>query len=341
MAEIVEAPFRAPPWLRSPHLQTLWGPLVRRADHLSRRRETLTLDDGDHLLLDRAGPEPQAGDLRVVLLHGLSGCSDSHYIRGTQARLAAAGIASVAINSRGAAAPNDTALSYHAGETDDLDAVFRHLRAEDRHGPLLAIGVSLGGSRLLNWLARRDSGTLSAAVSVCTPLNLAVCADRMDRGLSRLYRRHLIKALLDNLQRQHRHLQKVAPDQARRLAALNLKGIRSFWQFDDQVIAPLYGFRDAAHYYAECSAGSRLAAIRTPTLMIQAEDDPFMTTAVLPAREDLGPGVTLELSPQGGHVGFITGSPRHPDYWLERRLTAFAAGLTGGRVTTGATPAAG
>lgn len=327
MAEIVEAPFRAPSWLRSPHLQTLWGPLWRRAEDLPRRRETLRLADGDHLLLDRAGPEPEAGDPRVVLLHGLSGCSDSHYIRGTQARLAAAGIASVAINSRGAAAVNDTALTYHAGETDDLDAVFRHLRAEDAGGPLLAIGVSLGGSRLLNWLARRDDGTLSAAVAVCTPLDLAICADRMDRGLSRLYRRHLIGALLGNLHRQRRHLERVAPDQARRLAALDLAGIRSFWQFDDRVIAPLYGFRDAAHYYAECSAGPRLKAIRTPTLMIQARDDPFMTPAVLPGRDDLGPGVTLELSRRGGHVGFVAGSPRHPEYWLEKRLTAFAAGL--------------
>lgn len=344
MAEIVEAPFRAPPWLRSPHLQTLWGPLVRfrgrRGEQLDRRRDILMLDDGDHLLLDRAGPVPGPGETRVVLLHGLSGCSDSHYIRGTQARLAAAGIASIAINSRGAAAPNDTALTYHAGETDDLDAVFRQLRAEDPNGPLLAIGVSLGGSRILNWLARRDSGALSAAVAVCTPLALAPCADRLDQGLSRIYRRHLIRVLLANLHRQQCHLRNVAPAQARRLAALNLAGIRTFRQFDNQVIAPLYGFRDASHYYAECSAGPRLGAIRTPTLVIQAKDDPFMPAAVLPGRDELGPGMTLELSRHGGHVGFVAGTPRKPDYWLEKRLTAFAAAFTTNPPVDGATSAA-
>ena len=337
MAEIVEAPFRAPWWLRSPHLQTLWGPLCRRADELERRRETLPLADGDHLLLDWAGPDPRPGAPRVVLLHGLSGSSDSHYVRGTQARLAAVGIASVAINSRGAAVPNDTALSYHAGEIEDLDAVFRHLRASDSRGPLVAMGVSLGGSRLLNWLARADNGALSAAVAVCSPLGLATCADRMDRGLSRIYRRHLISELLTSLRRQRRHLETVAPDQARRLAALDLSGIRSFWQFDGQVIAPLYGFRDAAHYYAECSAGPRLPEIRTPTLMIQAEDDPFMTRAVLPGQGDLGPGVTLELSRQGGHVGFVAGTPTAPEYWLEKRLVAFASGFA----DTPLTPVAG
>lgn len=333
MAEIVEAPFRAPWWLRSPHLQTLWGPLCRRADELERRRETLPLADGDHLLLDWAGPDPRPGAPRVVLLHGLSGSSDSHYVRGTQARLAAVGIASVAINSRGAAAPNDTALSYHAGEIEDLDAVFRHLRASDGRGPLVAMGVSLGGSRLLNWLARADNGALSAAVAVCSPLGLATCADRMDRGLSRIYRRHLISELLTSLRRQRRHLETVAPDQARRLATLDLSGIRSFWQFDGQVIAPLYGFRDAAHYYAECSAGPRLPEIRTPTLMIQAEDDPFMTRAVLPGQGDLGPGVTLELSRQGGHVGFVAGTPTAPEYWLEKRLVAFASGFADAQLT--------
>lgn len=325
MGEIINATFAPGGVLRSAHLQTLWGPMLRRPQPLPRRRETLALDDGDHLLLDWAGPPAPPGALRVLLVHGLSGCSDSHYVRATQARLAEAGLASVAMNSRGAACPNDTALSYHAGETDDLDAVIRHLRGQDSTGPLLAMGVSLGGSRLLNWLARRDSGALSAAVAVCSPLQLALCADRMDRGLSRFYRRHLITQLLANLKRQHLHLQRTAPDQAQLLAALEIGPMRSFWQFDSRVIAPLYGFRDAADYYAQCSAGPHLHAIRTPTLMIQAADDPFMTAATLPKAADLGPAVTLELARHGGHVGFVGGTPWRPDYWLEKRLAAFAA----------------
>ncbi|ASK35853.1 alpha/beta hydrolase [Alcanivorax sp. N3-2A] len=331
MGEIIESGFMPSGVLRSAHLQTLWGPTLRRPPPLSRRRETLPLADGDHLLLDHAGPAPRSGTsaLTVLLIHGLSGCSDSHYVRGTQARLAEAGIASVAMNSRGAARPNDTALSYHAGETDDLDAVIEHLSGGAARRPLLAIGVSLGGSRLLNWLAQRDSGALSAAVAVCSPLQLAVCADRMEQGISKVYRRHLIRQLLANLRRQRLHLQHVAPHQARRLAALDTRGLNSFWRFDDQIIAPLYGFRDAGHYYAECSAGPRLHRIRTPTLMIQAADDPFMSARTLPSQADLGPGVTLEIARHGGHVGFIAGSPRRPQYWLEKRLTAFAAGLIG------------
>ena len=129
MGEMIAAAFQPPAWLRSAHLQTMWSTFFRRPEPLSRRRESLPLDDGDHLLLDWAGPAPEVGALRVLLLHGLSGCSDSHYIRGTQARLAALGITSVAMNSRGAAAPNDTALCAHAGEIEDLDAVIQALRS--------------------------------------------------------------------------------------------------------------------------------------------------------------------------------------------------------------------
>ncbi len=260
----------------------------------------------------------------MILLHGLSGCSDSHYMRGFQKTFADAGIRSVAINSRGAKQPNDTALCYHAGETDDVDAVIEHVFHQDPTGHRLAIGVSLGGSRLLNWLAHRDSDRLSGVATVCSPLRLDICANRLDRGLSRMYRQHLIKALLENFASKKRHLDQVNPPEAKRLYRLDMTGIRSFWRYDDQIIAPLYGFRGASHYYAECSAGPRLLQVRTPTLILQNLDDPFMTPATLPRHQELGPAVTLEVSRHGGHVGFIGDADNR--YWLEQRLLAFVQG---------------
>ncbi|MDX1802587.1 MAG: alpha/beta fold hydrolase [Alcanivorax sp.] len=324
MGEIVASSFQPPLWLRNAHLQTLWGPLGRTLPEVERQTETLPLADGDHLLLDWAGPQSRPDQLTVLLLHGLSGCSDSHYMRGLQRILADAGIRSVAINSRGARHPNDTALCYHAGEIDDVNAVIEHVAATDPGGSRVAIGVSLGGSRLLNWLARADSGKLDAVVSVCAPLRLDLCASRLDRGLSRLYRQHLLKELLDHFARQKQHLDRVNPDEARRLHRLDMSDIRSFWRYDNRIVAPLYGFRDVNHYYAECSAGPRLRDIRTPTLMLQNRDDPFMTPATLPRQQDLGPAVTLELSEHGGHVGFVSGPQ---DFWLEQRLLAFIQGF--------------
>ncbi len=263
MAEIVEAPFRAPWWLRSPHLQTLWGPLWRRADDLTRRRETLPLADGDHLLLDWAGPAPAPASCAWCCCMACPAtaiptmCAAPR--RGWRRR-ASPRWRSIPGARRRPTTRRCPTMPARSTTWTRCSAICAPPipRAAGGHGRLL------GGSRLLNWLARADSGALSAAVAVCSPLGLATCADRMDRGLSRIYRRHLIGELLANLRRQRRHLETVAPDQARRLAALDLDGIRSFWQFDGRVIAPLYGFRDAAHYYAECSAGPRLPAIRTP-----------------------------------------------------------------------------
>lgn len=317
--------FVAPLWARSPHLQTFWGPLMRRDPAPARRQERWLLRDGDHLWLHRAGPEPQKGRPRVLILHGLSGCANSHYARGLQRVLAARGQASLVMNARGAGGrPNDTARSYHAGETGDLMDVIARLHDEDPQAPILPVGFSLGGSRLLNWLADGGHPAVPAAVAVSVPLRLDLCSVRLDRGLSRIYRNHLLRELLAQHAAKRAHLQRVAPGEAERLARLgDGADIRTFTDFDDRLVAPLHGFAGAADYYRRCSAGPRLQQIHTPTLIIQARDDPFMSPGVLPTEQELGDRVTLELSRHGGHVGFVAGTPLSPRYWLEERISAF------------------
>ncbi|MAL02671.1 MAG: alpha/beta hydrolase, partial [Arenimonas sp.] len=60
--------------------------------------------------------------------------------------------------------------------------------------------------------------------------------------------------------------------------------------------------------------------ITTPTLLIQAEDDPFVFRHSVPEPGELSATTTLELHPNGGHVGFVEGTPRRPRYYLERRI---------------------
>jgi len=323
---IRESDFTAPAWARSPHIQTLWGPLSRRIEPPERRTEKLALDDGDHLWLHHAGPEPGPGQNRVILLHGLSGCADSHYMVGLQRVLAQQGIASTVMNARGAFQPNHRARSYHAGETGDLDELIRRLHERDPAASLLPVGVSLGGSRLLNWLADGGHPAVPTAVAISVPLNLYAGSLRLDQGLSRIYRNHLLKQLVAQQQAKRRHLRQAAPDEAQRHEALGpLTGIRNFRDFDNRVVAPLHGFRDALDYYERASAGPRLPAITTPTRLIQAADDPFMTAECLPDNQQLGNKVTLEASHRGGHVGFLQGSPLKPRFWLEQRIPQYLA----------------
>lgn len=326
MPIVHESSFKPAWWLRNPHLQTFWPALLRCVAAPPTVRERLTTPDGDFVDLDWCGNAAEAPT--VILLHGLAGSSRSSYIQGMQAVLARRDWRSVALNFRGCSGrPNLTARCYHSGDTGDLDYFYRHLRRRFPRSPLAAVGYSLGGNVLLKWLGEQGSALdLFAAAAVSVPLCLAQSADRLDRGLSRLYRNRLLPELKAYIGGKKEHLRQLGKaGELEKLDRLgDLSGIRSFWEYDDRVVARLYGFRDAADYYRRSSSRAYLGSIRVPTLVIQARDDPFMTAAVLPAPEELSPSVNLEITPGGGHVGFIAGHfPSLPLYWLEQRIPAF------------------
>jgi hypothetical protein len=312
-------------WLPGPHLQTLWQPLFRRRPTPMTRRERLETPDGDFLDIDWLGPDE--GPI-VILLHGLSGSSRSPYIRGMQSVLAKHGWRSAAMNFRGCSGePNHTSRGYHSGDTRDLDFVYDTLRRRHKEAVIAAVGYSLGGNVLLKWLGERGNEIeLMAAAAVCVPLRLDLCAERLDQGVSRLYRNQLLLELKDYVRDKQRHLELIGRHkEAGKLAGLgDLSSIQSFWEYDSRVVAGLYGFRDAKDYYGQSSARQYLQHIRRPTLVIQALNDPFMTPEVLPEASELSPAVSLEVTDSGGHVGFVGGHlPWHPEYWLERRIPAF------------------
>lgn len=324
---------------KSAHVQTLWGPRWRKLPTVFRALEKAPLSDGDHCWLHWAGPSADVATAIVVVLHGLSGSSDSHYVVGLQHCLSQQKVASVAVNFRGAGGrPNDRARAYHSGETGDLKDIFEQLHGRYPQAKLLPVGYSLGGSRLLNYLAEKglaEDGlgegvhpAIAAAVAVCVPLDLASCAERLNQGFSRVYRNHLITELLASYRDKLPHLRVVAPKEAETLAGLydfsggNFNDIQTFRDYDRTVICPLFGFTDPDDYYRRCSAKPKLASIRTPTLLIQANDDPFMYPATLPTPAELGDAVTLAVR-AGGHVGFVDGLPWKPRYWLEERVAAY------------------
>ena len=247
---------------------------------------------------------------------------------GLQKSLQMFGMPSVALNFRGCSGhPNQTARCYHSGDTEDLDYLYSNLKARFPHRPMAAVGFSLGGNVLLKWLGERGrSATLVAAVAVSVPMLLNRCADRMDRGFSRLYRNRLLSELKGYVQRKRLHLHRSGQySEYQKLSQLgDLSGIRSFWDYDDRVVAPLYGFKGVCDYYQQSSSRQFLARIHCPTLIIHSRDDPFMTVDVVPQEHELSPSVVLEITRGGGHVGFVSGHiPGRPFYWLENRIPAF------------------
>lgn len=309
--------------LGNPHLQTLWGPLWRPATELERQRERLWLDDGDFLDLDWHGPHSAEAPL-VLVLHGLTGSSNSPYVTGLQQALAARGWASAALNWRGCSGePNLLPRSYHSGASEDLAAAIAHLRAQRPQAPLYAVGYSLGGNVLLKYLGESGSESpLQGATAVSVPFRLDQCADRIGQGFSKIYQAHFMREMLAYIKDKQRQFQHDGRhDGLATLAQLGpLTKMRTFWDFDGRVTAPLHGFADAQDYYRRASSRYFLGEIRTPTLIIQAADDPFVFRHSLPEARELSASTRFELQAKGGHVGFVGGSLKHPRYYLEQRI---------------------
>jgi hypothetical protein len=315
-------------WLPGPHLQTLWHSLCRKPPQLQRRRERLWLEDGDFLDLDWHGPHSAEAPL-VLVLHGLTGSSSSHYALGLQQALTTRGWASVALNWRGCSGePNLLARGYHSGASDDLAETVRHLRAQRPLTPLYVVGYSLGGNVLLKYLGESgDDSQVQGAVAVSVPFRLDQCADRLGLGFSRIYQAHFMNQMVAYVKTKQRLF--AHKGMADRLSTLDqlgtLEGMRTFWDFDGRITAPLHGFSDAQDYYTHSSSRYFLGRIATPTLIIQAADDPFVFRHSLPEATELSPHIEFELHEHGGHVGFIEGTLRQPGYYLERRIPQWLA----------------
>ncbi len=300
-------------WARNAHLQTILARyLHRQRQHY--QNERLDLPDGDFIDLAWAMPLQDEARPLIVLFHGLEGDVQSHYVQGMMAALHHQGWQPVLMHFRGCSGePNRLLRAYHSGETEDAAFVLSTLRQRFPGRVMAAIGYSLGGNMLVNYLAKYHRNPLCAAVVVSAPLQLAACADRINRGFSRVYQRYLLDRMKLNWQRKlarHRHAG----------IDTDINAIASLREFDNRLTAPIHGFNDADDYYRRCSGLPRLADIITPTLVLHAADDPFMTDAVIPEADALPPAITYELSRHGGHVGFMHGAPWRPRYWLEHRI---------------------
>ncbi len=318
-------PFLPAAWLPGPHAQTIAGRVLRPADPVALRRERLDTPDGDFLDLDftAAGPDAPAAPL-VVLLHGLEGSARRGYALGSYRGLTRLGLRAVGLNFRSCSGePNRTARFYHSGETEDLRFVLARLRERFPDAPLGAIGFSLGGNVLLKYLGEEGDAapsTLSAAAAVSVPYDLARSADLMAKSfMGRFYTSLFLRTLREKAAAKEALLRDRCDLEA-------LAAARTFREFDDAATAPLHGFRDAADYYRRSSCAGFVERIRVPTLLLQAADDPFLPVAAFPrAAAAANPLVTAVVTPRGGHVGFIGGTPWRPVLWAEAEAARFLA----------------
>lgn len=317
-------PYRAPAWLPGGQLQTLWPALHARrvaGPPIAYRRERWDTPDGDFVDVDRLAPDAPPGAPLLVLFHGLEGSSRSHYAEAFANWARAQGLGFAVPHFRGCSGElNRAPRAYHSGdfiEVGWLLARFHALQAARGGGPLLAVGVSLGGNALLRWAGEAGgsaSQLVAAVAAVCSPLDLAAGAQAIGRGFNRqVYTRVFLRTM------KHKAWALLARHPGL-FDAARLHAARDLIAFDDLFTGPLHGFAGADDYYRRASAKPVLPDIRVPALALNARNDPLVPAASLPRAGDVGRHVTLWQPEGGGHVGFCQGRAPGHVFWLPRAV---------------------
>lgn len=309
----------APRWLPGGNLQTIWPALYARrvVDDLPvYRRERWTTPDTDFIDVDwlkanrpRAVPGPgqqpaPPESTLVVLFHGLEGSSGSHYAQAFADFARQQGMAFAVPHFRGCSGElNLGPRAYHSGDHAEIGWVLQRFR-ELHAGPIVAVGVSLGGNALLRWaqeMGASAGSVVSAVAAVSSPIDLAAGGRAIGQGFNRLvYTRMFLNTM------KPKALRKLAqhPGLFDREAMLQAKDL---YDFDNVFTAPVHGFKNTEDYWLRASAKPHLRQIKIPALVVNARNDPFVPAWCLPTQRDVGSHVTLWQPAQGGHVGFAQG----------------------------------
>jgi predicted alpha/beta-fold hydrolase len=262
----------------------------------------------------------------LLALHGLEGSSEAHYMRGLAAKALAAGFNAVLLNQRNCGGTESLGPGlYHSGLIDDAGFVIRELGATDAIGRVVVAGYSLGGNlalRLAGTHSPADLPALSAVCAISPVLELEACVRALERRSNFAYQWNFVRNLKARMQRKNACF-------PGRFDLSQLSSIRTVRQFDAAFTAPFFGFASAEDYYHRAAALRVVGNIRIPTLVITAEDDPFVP--VEPFRDPKltgNPNITLIVTRHGGHCGFL--AERSPadtgddGYWAENAIIEFA-----------------
>ncbi len=265
----------------------------------------------------------------IVLVHGLEGSSKSPYMRGIAEKAFAAGFSVVRLNQRNCGGTERlTPTLYNSGMSGDYRAVLFELIERDGFRKIFFAGYSMGGNLVLK-MAGELSGNapmeLRGVCGVCPAVDLAVCADALEKRENFLYERHFVNGLMT----RYRHKATLFPE---RYARDGFGPVRTVREFDDKITAPQFGYGGAKEYYADASARRVAGEIRVPTLIVTAQDDPFVLYASFAERAIReNPAIRLAAPEHGGHCAFISRHGGEERFWAEKRIVEFCEERTLGK----------
>lgn len=312
-----ESDYKPPLLLKNSHLQSIYHKFFRSSITLDYLRERVTLSDGDFVDVDWL---KSGNNKLVLLLHGLEGSSDSHYIKGMAKLLKKNNYDVLAMNFRGCSGePNLKFRAYHSGDWQDVDEVIKHVVKTNNYQAISLVGFSLGGNVVLRYAGLKGSvlpPIIEKVVGISVPCDLKSSAYHLSKKANRIYLRRFIKSMAIKL----KHKISLYPT---KLKPININTLTDFKLFDDYYTAPAHGFVDAHSYWDSCSSSHVISKITIPTYILTAKDDQFLTPSCFPIEASKNnKNVMLEMPNYGGHVGFVTFN-RENEYWHEHKVLSF------------------
>jgi predicted alpha/beta-fold hydrolase len=259
----------------------------------------------------------------LLLLHGLEGSSEAHYIAGMADKAWARGFNVVRLNQRNCGGTEHLSRGlYHSGLTADPRVVLTELRDQDGLGPFGIAGYSLGGNlamKLAGELGPSELPEVRAFCAVSPVLELEACVRAIERRENRPYEWNFCRNLHSRMRRKARAF----PD------LFDLQGLWKIWSiraFDERYTAPHHGFDGASDYYHRASAMRVVEGIARPALVLSAADDPFVPAEIFGAEAlRLNPHVTTVITVHGGHCAFVEPPNGYDGYYAERVVVDFLA----------------
>jgi len=315
--------FEPHPLLTSGHLMTIASALWRRTFSLPPSEKRLFPVDAESKILGHCNwQEGKRRDAPVIaLVHGLEGSSDSGYMKGIAEKAWASGFHIVRLNQRNCGGTELlTPTLYNSGMSGDYRAIFEELANVDGFEKIFFAGYSMGGNlvtKMAGEFGERVPPQLRGVCSVCPALDLAACADELERWDNYFYEGRFVRGLLKRYARK-------AELFPQRYSRNGFGPIRTVREFDDAITAPSFGFKDAAEYYESAGAKKVIGEIRLPYLLITAQDDPFVPySAILAAGVERNPAIRFIAPKHGGHCGFVSRHAGRQRFWAEEKIVEF------------------
>ncbi|MBX9780504.1 MAG: alpha/beta fold hydrolase [Chitinophagaceae bacterium] len=314
--------FKAPFWQWNGHLQSILPSVFRKVSFAYARRERLELPDGDFIDLDWSTVQKKYDKL-VIITHGLEGDSSRHYVTGVAKLFTTNGYDALGWNCRSCSGElNRLPRFYHHGDANDLRAVIQHAIHVHGYDSIVLVGFSMGGSLTLRAVAEFPTDVpkqVKATISFSVPCSLKGSVDALATKENKIYLNRFLRKLGKKI--------KLKAQQYPGLIDITGYGsIRSFIEFDDRYTAPLHGYANALDFYEKASVGPLLPQVGIPSLIVQAQNDPFLLPVCMPIEAAThNSQIFLEMPAIGGHCGFREEGSMYS--WAEKRALAFAEAI--------------